>query len=229
MARTDSHPVPSHEPPPGPSETVRGIISLVLVIHFFAIFIALTCNRTPSVLQERLLVILRPYLRTLNFEVDFIAYDLTQAQLTDADHRIEILEQGADEEADESWRVFGQTGFVGGERYKRFQRYSEVFAAFREDEASTALMAQAVARYWQHFGSSDRPPRLIRGRDHLLQGRSQVTSLDQAQSDPDSPAFFREFYKAEIVINGERIDLVKRAAAAREASPDQASPEFEQQ
>ena len=60
-----------------PSESTRTVISLLLFCHLFCVVVVLSASYAPSVLQARLLRVLRPYTQTLNLDLDFTPYDLT--------------------------------------------------------------------------------------------------------------------------------------------------------
>jgi hypothetical protein len=107
----------------------------------------------------------------------------------------------------------------GSERYYRYQRLADTMAFFEEDEATTALIAEGVARCY--LSQTGTVVEQLRCRQHILQSWEAVTSASPAQRDPNSPSYFSEVYRANVIIApNQQIRIVKRARAALEAAPD---------
>ncbi len=199
----------------GLSEGVRAAISVFLFIHLFALLVCLAANLAPSLLEQRLLWVLRPYVQLLNFDLDGTRYFLTRASERDVDHRLEILAEGDERAVDASWQNIVR-GVKGSERYHRYQRLADMMSFFQEDDEVTALLAASVVRSYR-FQEETRVSR-IRCRRHTLQSWERPVAADGALDDPDSPQYFSVLYYANVVTTPEGdIRLVKRAAAALEA------------
>ena len=204
--------------PQPPGEVVRGFVSLALLIHGFLIFLAMSANIAPSDLQAALISKTRWHLQLLNFQLDYTPYHLTHADISDVDHRIEVLPDGGDENNDADWLVLPDAGWRGGERHKRYQRFAELATLFVEREEMTGLLTQSVAANMLH--QQGIRPSQVRYRQHLLQNPEMVKSGTPEQRDPNSRLFFRTPYAANVLIFGEdQIQLVKKDAAAEVASP----------
>ena len=197
---------------------MRAVLSILIFVHVFIVFVCLCGNLIPSLLQQRLLGLFQPYTQLLNFELDGTRFFLTHATIRDVDHRIEVLPKGAAGNTDSDWLLLSR-GMHGSERYGRYQRLADTLAFFEEDEAVTALIAEGVARYY--LMQADTPVNQLRCRQHILQSWAAARSPSPAQRDPDSPGYFSELYRANVITLGDRqIRIVKRAAAALEAAPD---------
>lgn len=198
-------------------ETQRTIVSLLLVVHLFVIAMCLAANLAPSQFQQRLMSVLRPYGQLLNFELEGTRFFLTRASATDVDHRIEVLPQGEDEQVADSW-VHMSAGSRGSERYHRYQRLADVMAYFAEDEQTAGTIAQSVAGYY--LRQQEIALRQVRCRSHLLQPWDVMQRGAIEELDPNDPSYYSVLYRADILISENRIDVLKRAAAALEAAPE---------
>ncbi len=201
----------------GLSEAPRTLASLLLFVHCFVVFVCLSANLSPSVLQRRLLAVLRPYAQLLNLEVDGTHFFLTRASVADVDHRIEVLPKEGSEQEPADWRQLS-AGWRGGERYRRYRRLADVMAYYAEDEQTAGLIAQSVAGYyrWQRHVDVHQ----LRCREHLLQPWEVVQRGTIEEQDPFDASYFGVLYLADIIAGEQRIDVLKRADASLEAAPD---------
>lgn len=200
-----------------PSPWGRSLLSLLLIVHLFCVAVALSSNYSPSPLQTRLLERFQFYLRTLNFDLNFTPYYLTHAMESDVDHRIEVLPQGENPAAGESWVVLPGSGWHGGQGYKRLQRLGQVMAFYSQDDATAALFAQAVGRnFLQQRGVT---PQQIRCRRHMLQSRLAVEGGSAVERDPNSATYFRTPYIANCVVADGEVQIVRLDEAGEVAQP----------
>ena len=86
---------PEGEPPAGEPSS-RPFISLLLFIHLFCVFVAMSSNLSRSGLQDRLLRVLSPYTQLLGFDLNYTPYHFTHNLPLDVDHRVELLAAGRD-------------------------------------------------------------------------------------------------------------------------------------
>ncbi len=222
MAKRDheTRPVAAPDTPASasPGDTARAVISIFLFVHLFVLFVCLTANLVPSSLQQRLLRVFRPYAQLLNFDLDGTRYFLTHATIRDVDHRLEVLASGESESADESWENIAR-GRRGSERFHRYQRLADTLSFFQDDERTTALLAESVARCYRSPAGSTITQ--LRCRRHTLQSWETPDSAAASPSDPDSPSYFSVVYRANILTTpAGAIRIVKRAEASLEAPPD---------
>ena len=199
-------------------DTARSVISIFLFIQLFVVFVCLSANFAPSTAQQRLLRFFQPYTQLLNFELDGTRYFLTHATIRDVDHRIEILPNSESDSSDNSWQTISR-GLQGSERYHRYQRLADTMAFFQEDEATTALIAEAVA----HCYASQQATTVgqLRCRQHTLQSWEALDSPIPEQNDPQNPVYFAVIYRANVLTtSNDQIRILKRAEAALEAAPN---------
>lgn len=209
-----------------PADTVRSLVSLFLVLHLLCLVIAFASSVAPSPLQLRLLGVLRPYVRVLNFELPYSQYNLTQASELDVDHRLEILPQGRDENDPDSWIRLPDRGFRGGERYKRYQRLAQQMGRFNQLSmmmpdmgAVVGKLAQAVAAHFLY--QRETKPQQVRCRRHFLQSIDAITRGSKEERDPYSRTFFRVAYAANVVVDeAGNVSVVKIEMASEVARPD---------
>jgi hypothetical protein len=195
------------------------LLSLLIFIHLFCVGIALWSAHFPSALQVRLLDRLSPYLRLLHFDLNFTPFYLTQGTVDDQDHRIEVRGKAGDGGTAADWRSLPDSGWRAGERYKRYARLAAAMAFFaeREQDAQTALFARAVAEHYLNQGQVE--PVEVRCRRILPQDRSQIASGTAEERDPYSDTYLREVYRANTIVEGSSVSVVKVEETREVASP----------
>jgi hypothetical protein len=214
MARQNST-EPSTEPG---SHPIYGVLSLLIFIHLFCIFISLTSNVSASLLQAQLLRVLHPYVQLMNFDLNFKPYHLTHATGMDVDHRIEVLPEGLDAEQQENWILLPQPGFPGSEAYQRQQRLARLLTFFAEQENDnfSAIVAEDIGR---HFLAQGIRARQIRARRHLLQTWDAAAGRGSAaERNPDDPTYFQTSYAANVLIDSADNVAVTKISERREVA-----------
>ncbi len=200
------------------SELFRGVISLLIFIHLFCVWVGMSANVGRSALQARLLSRLRPYTQLLNFDLDFTPYHLTHATMLDVDNRIEILPEGLDAADADNWIVLPDAVYPGGLQYKRQQRLADTLAFYAESEDYAGFIAQGVAA--NYLQQRQIRPAQIRCRRHLLQPREAPTGT-AAEQNPNDPLYFEVAYAANVVVGRDgRVSVVKIDEASQVAQPD---------
>jgi hypothetical protein len=200
------------------SHPIYPVLSLLIFIHLFCVFISLTSNVTASLLQARLLGVLRPYVQLMNFDLNFKPYHLTHATVIDVDNRIEILPEGGDPDEAGDWIVLPGSGFRGGEAYQRQQRLARLLSIFAEQENDNfaAIVSEDVGR---HFLAQGIRPQQIRSRRHLLQTWDAVAGLGTtAQANPDDPAYFQTAYTANVLVDSANNVAIIKVSGRRETA-----------
>ncbi len=189
--------------------TLQSLGSVLLFAHLFFLAVTLGANLAPSAVQSRLLTVFRPYVRLLNFDITFIRYHLTHAAVTDAEHRIEYLPEGANPQDAEAWVPLA-TGARGTDRLVRYQRLGDLLAMLgsAEDGTAAAEISSAVGTHLQRQGGI--AIQQIRSRRHLLQSPEDVAGMDQARRDPNDGSYFQEIYRAQVLdLGGARLGVQK--------------------
>jgi len=197
----------------------RPFLSLLLFFHLFLIFVALCGNHFPSALQSRLVGLFSPYLRVMNFDLNFTPYYLTLGSADDQDHRIEVLAASSSDGSGE-WLSLPDVGWRAGERYKRYQRLADSMAFFgeRQQDNLSALFARSVAESF--LNQRQIVPEQVRCRRILPQDRSAVEGGTPEQRDPLSDQYFTEVYRANTIVDGANVSVIKAEEAGQVARPD---------
>lgn len=204
--------------PNGPSENARTAISLVLFVHLFCVFLSLSAFLSRSRVQDQLLRFFRPYVETLNLSMRFTPpYFLSHGDLTDVDHRIEVLPEGADATRNESW-LAPERGWRGGERLRRYQRLGVVLGFLSERDDPAALVAGDVA---SRMIAEGQKVQQIRCRQHMLQYWERVSNGTAAERNPNDASYFRVPYLADVgEAKGGKATISKTSTERRDvASP----------
>jgi hypothetical protein len=192
-----------------PGGGIRTVISLLLVIHLFCLLVVFAGLYSPSELQTRLLVVLRPYTQTLALDLNqathFSPYFIVEAPAYDptypespydpfyADPRIELRLGDADSPRE---AILPQAGFPGSPAYRREQtlaRYLSALSEAESDTASTELARSILTHYDAQAGD------LLSCRRHLPLDPQTVVSREPEQSDPDDASHFQAVRRFEVV------------------------------
>lgn len=212
---------------------VRNVVSLLLCIHLFCVFVALAANSVSvSQLHSRLSGKLGLYTQSLNFEPSFshdpsanvndvVPYFLTYAREQDVDHRIEVLPEGKNPDDAGQWIVISAGGFHAGEDYKRQQRLARQLAFHggnQANEAPSAALASGIARHF--LVARGVRPQLVRSRDHSLMHWTFLSEGFPEQRDPwNEETYFRVPYTAQVLIgeDGKSVSVIKATPESESA------------
>ncbi len=204
-------------------------VSLAIVIHGICIVVALAANFSPSPLQSRVLEILGPYVNGLSFHPAGTPFYMTHGTFLDVDWRLEWLPEGSDESDEAAWKVAfpSSANSISHRRQREVALLRELAAQQMETEAPgaasrAALLTKALAydlRIIQRL-----PAVSLRLRRHTLQSPEAVDSPDAESRDPDSSLYFDVVYRADIVVDGERVEIIGRTSAAEEAATREITP-----
>lgn len=208
------------EPDETGSPQGRPVVSLLLVIHLVLVATALSGNHFPSALQNRLVALFSPYLRVLNFDLNYTPYHLTQGTVDDQDHRVEILPQGGESPSEEGWVRLAPTGWRIGERYHRTQRLASALAFFaeRQQNQQAALFARSIAEH--SLNQLRIEPAQLRCRRILPQERTAVAAGTAGARDALDETYLTEIYRANTIVDGATVSVMKVEQAGQVASPD---------
>jgi hypothetical protein len=208
---------------------LRSIVSFVIFVHLFCVFVALSANSIRvSELHSTLAALLGRYTQALNLEPPFshdpnanlnevVPYFLTYAREEDVDHRLEVLPAGSDPAANENWIVLPGDEFRGGEQYKRYQRLARLLAFHGGNEVNenpSASMSQGIARHFLVVRGVQ--PQLVRSRRHSLLHWTTLAIPDQR--DPWSRELFTAPYTAQVLMEENAIGGVIKQTPDRETA-----------
>ncbi len=201
--------------------TVRTVVSLAVLIHFFAVFAALYGSLAPGRdgdrnLKERLRGVVTPYSQLLNYD-STARFFLTHATADDVDCRLEYLPKSIAATDNAPWVPVAQ-GVRGSDRFQRFQRLAEILAglADRQNDEEAAIVATAIGEHLAQRLGEDVGQ--IRCRRHLLQEANEVEGTNLNRRDPDDPSYFVEVYRAQLIrIGSGRLQMRRLGSAGQEA------------
>lgn len=208
-----------------PSDTTRGVVSVILLIHLFCILVALSANLAPSALQGRLLNLFSPYTETLNFDLDSTPYELTHINEIDEENRIELLPdesriellpQGKDETDEKNWIVLPDVGFRGGDRRQRYQRLAHMlsFLADNGEPTSRGTIGRGISDNY-----------IYRTQIKIVKIRCRrwvrnPPNDENAEEAYSTSGAFRVVYLADVIDTGGEIKVSEISLTGRSARPD---------
>lgn len=209
-------PPASNKPTQLPSETVRGLVSLFLVIHLFAIGVALASYASASVLERQLATTLRPYLRTFNFDLTHVfpavaRLHLTHAGTSDIDFRITGEAKLPDGKSG-TWQL-PRAGLFPPIRHSRDQALANVVGGLmeRENDEQEALLPRALAA--AELRRTGAKSGKIAVTAHYLLDLEDLNAPETKLRNPFDASYYRTVFEARVITNrtGD-VDLLKFAA-----------------
>lgn len=218
---------PSPSVPPGIvwSSEVRSLVSLLLFVHLFAVFVAVTTYTRPSGLQERLHQVFGPYLRTLHLTAfpvtyPFARYHLTHAMPTDVDFTCEVEFTGSDGPQTIS---IPQRPLWPRIRLRRYQALANATGALSDEEADEDLagvLPRAIAgSVLKSHGVGEGT---FRCRAHYLPLIEQMAEVDAGRRAPLEN--LRVTYEAQVIASGGNVELLKKSRTL-EVAPIESQPQ----
>ena len=126
-----------------PGESVRTLVSLLIVIHLFCVFVVLSSNFMPSGLQQDLVAIVSPYTKTLHLDPNFVPFHLVAE---DGDGRLHQWQIIVDNEI---LHRFPDSQLRGGFNRRRQDVFARVggYYAMNELDDVPAEMAKSLAEH----------------------------------------------------------------------------------
>jgi hypothetical protein len=213
MANTESNPPPPS--PALPSETVRGFVSLLIIIHVFAVVVALASYTSASRLQIKLSKeMLAPYLRNFNFDMTHVYPAVTRLHLTHADVAdIDFALSGELKNAagqPESWQL-PESGLWPRIRYQRQLQLANAAGglAQREDEEAEILPRALATSKLQAAGAKSGT---LKVTAHYLPNIEDLTSPETARRDPFNATYYQAVFDAKTLAGPMGLDLLKTSA-----------------
>jgi hypothetical protein len=190
---------PNDDPSPAaegyPSSTVRSIASLVLFIHLFCLFLALTSNYYLSPLQIALVNAVGPYVQLTKLKPT-APYHLTDGSELSDDHYLEV-EIVAGPQAGEIVRLPEST--VGGSPLgRRGEFFARTIGAttYLGADPNTATLAKAAGAHILAEGGNEEVivrVKRLRPQDRVLDRTNPATPAD-----PTAEAYVNTAYQARV-------------------------------
>ena len=192
-----------------PSEPVRSVITLLLILHMFCVCVALCANWQRSPLQNGLKRVLAPYIQTLYLDPDDTRYHLTHAEPHDVNNFIQV---NLTQDSGETWslRLPQERQFHAGKPLKRARSLADILAfwSLNENEEIAGMIARCVASHAvadyervENISNGARMRGEIICRQHIPQSIEDVRRGTPRQRNPNDLAFFRNAYEADIVVD----------------------------
>jgi hypothetical protein len=214
--------------------TLRSVVSLLIFIHFFCVFVVLSSTFRRSELQARLVTIFGPYTEALNLDPGYYTpyyYSLGRPGDNDAVIAVDLY-------ADGNLPVQSQTALKtiilpgdGGSRWlegrRRYFALGKRLAAYAdpEDEADalSGELARGVgARLMRETGARRAVVRCVRRLNQPLDLATLFPNFPR--DNPSDPAYDEEVYAADVWIDEDNEVQVLRRARQAEVAPRRTAP-----
>jgi hypothetical protein len=216
---------PATAQPTWPRE-VRTIVSLLLVAHLFAVFVAVTSYTRPSALQDRLHGLFGPYLRNLHLTVHpvtypFARYYLTQANPGDVDFSCEVEMPGKDGAVEKV--VIPERGLQPLVRYRRYQALANAVGFLVQPEGNEdngSVLPKAIASSILKKQGATEGTFLCRA--HYLPELIQMVDVDAGRRGPLEN--YGTIYEAQVLVSLSGVELLKKSTTLEVAPVEGASP-----
>ncbi len=216
-----------------PSSGLRTALSMVLLLHLFALFVAVASNiGSVSELRFGLRNVpgMVPYLQMLHMDLGY-NYHLTYDRSLDYHHYAQIeldpksQPQGPKSRSEEQTRLLELPGSFGepGIRRQRYFNLNRTMASLAargknlSDDNMAALLPRAVARTLLAENEIDSGIHRFRCRYHMARSPRAVASVDPEESDPNNPRLFGTQYEANLIVSRGEVDIVRVDNAAQTA------------
>ena len=201
---------------PSPGEhRPRTLTTLALAVHCCVVCVVIAANLSPSPLQLKLVSLVAPYARSLNFDPNFTRYHLTHGHIEHDDHQILVETQPSAETTPVAVEL-PDVGFRGSQRRRRYQLLGSRVAYFANRELDT-ISAEFVRAIGAHFIStlgSDRC--VVTCRVH----RAQPFELDRSlPADPLADAYMENIYTADVWLAEDNTIQLLKQSSERESAP----------
>jgi hypothetical protein len=208
--------MPQQSPPPQlPPESVRGLVSLLLIIHLFAVGIALAAYTSASPIERRIVTTLAPYIRTFNFDLTHVfpagaRLQLTHAGPSDIDFTVSGMVRLPDKQTAD-WSL-PRKGLRPAIRAQRDQYLANAIGSLmdRESDELEAILPRAISA--AELRRQNAKTGSIKVTAHFLQEPEDIGGSDVKRRNPDDAGFFRDVFEADVLLGPGGVDLLKKAA-----------------
>ena len=214
---SDSASAPENQPGV-PSPGAMTIVSLLLFIHGFMVWTALSANVRRSAIQGRLLEVFSPYLVTLGLDPDFTRYHLTHGTALEDDHFWEVELRDSAETEPAQTIVLPDRGSRFGKQVRRYVALAQVmgYLAEQEDDAGAGRLALAVGGHL--LRKHNKRYALVRCKQHESQPRRLEDLAEGFPRDPFDPKYHRLVYEAEVFFAEDESLVIVKKSSRRESA-----------
>jgi hypothetical protein len=222
MSKQASPPREQPEQPAFLSAGLRSGVTLLLIVHLFAVAVGVLGYAFPlSPLRSQLADVpfVRPYLQTLHMDTAY-NFHLTDGLEVDLDHSVLIEQQGAvpapDVKANMKIRL-PEPSMQPGIRRERFQQLAQQTAIGGEGDPVRPLLSKTIGgALLKRVGAVDGTYQLRVERQTVL-SREDVDSPQIAQSNPYDPSRFATAYEGAIILDGSSVYFSEIAPESQRA------------
>ncbi|MDG2384062.1 MAG: hypothetical protein P8N76_20485 [Pirellulaceae bacterium] len=210
--RVDARSAPS--PPKVLSHQTRGIVSLLIIVHFICVLTVVMGNQYASELQIRMARVFGPYSRFFYLDPQVISgFHLTHAMEFEDDHFVEI--QFKDSKSKVRYPEPGSdwSGWRGGLRHHRWKMLTRRLAmnVQSENDPYLAQVCQAVGR---NLLREDRDRMVVTITRRMPIELGGVTIADEG-----GPNAYETIYEADVWVADSGQVMVHKKVDAGEAAP----------
>jgi hypothetical protein len=205
--------------PPRWSGEVRSWVSLLLFVHLFALFVAVTAYTRPSSMQQRLHELFEPYLRNLHLtptpsSYPFARFYLTLALPGDVDFSCEVETKSKNGNVETT--SIPQQGLQPLVRYRRYQALANSAGALAADEGSensSGILPRAIAG--SILGQRQATQGIVKLRAHYLPELETMGNVEAGRMAVLEN--YRTMYEAQVFLSGGGVELLKKSTTLETA------------
>lgn len=215
----------SHPPEPQWSPETRSWVSLLLFVHLFAVFVAVTTYTRPSLLQERLHDLFDPYLRNLHLTAlpvsyPFSRYHLTHAGPSDADFSVEVDVQQPDGSSETvTLPAAGLQPLVRFRRYQALANAAGTLASGELGDAASSILPKTIASsvIAHNAGAGG----VVRIEAHGLPDIDDLANLESVARAARQNV--SNVYEAQVIVSPAGVELLRKSTTL-EVAPVESGP-----
>lgn len=206
------------------SPEVRSLVSLLLFVHVFIVFVAVTTYTRPSDLQQRLHQLFAPYLRMFHLTAypvsyPFARYHLTHALPTDVDFTCEVEFEANGQAQTVTIPQRPLWPLIRSRRYQALANATGTLADEEGDEDLGGILPRAIAAsVLRSYGATQGT---FRCRAHYLPQLEQMPEV--AAGKREALENYRVTYEAQVIAQGGVVELLKKSRTL-EVAPVETSP-----
>ena len=209
-----------------PSSGVRTALSLLLVVHFLALFVAVASNAgyvSPLRRAFRNVPGVVTYLQSLHMDLAY-NYHLTYGESIDTDHFAQVEVNWKGKSSPEATLLeLPDVSIQPGIRRGRYFNLTRAMSSRSEVEEIAGLLPLAIAQRLLVENDVADGTHRFRCRRHYMLDTVDVGSTNPADRDPEDPSRFDTIYEANLFFAGDELNLIKATGAGQAAQVKRAS------
>jgi len=213
LRTTDS---PDEPTSPEIDSTTKGVISLLLFIHLFVLWVVMSTGTSmlhTSMLQDRLVGLFRPYTQPTNLEIQSAPYHLFSGRPDEYEHFFRV-EHTSDSGDQTTYQVPGPE--LGGSwkdpyRYNRLAQLLSIQAELNDDTIPAEIVNGIGQYFIRRAGGGKVSVSCIRRNPQPME---LVQDGQEFHADPRDASYENQTYRATVLFDSEgKFQVVKEMAA----------------